>query len=129
MSHPSSPARSQAAAPLTRAAEGLAGQAERHEKHGWVYLHIEGEPRERGFQHGYLLAKEIGEAHAIASQRVWEHDSAMDWPWLVAKAKAMFARKIDAENLAEMDGIVEGLPAAGVPTSRDEIVAYNGSSS
>ena len=26
---------------------------------GWIYVHIEGEPYERGFQHGYLLAHEI----------------------------------------------------------------------
>ncbi len=26
--------------------------AHRHGKHGWIYLHIEGAPRERGFQHG-----------------------------------------------------------------------------
>jgi hypothetical protein len=37
----------------------------------------------------------------------------------------MFTRKIDQENLAEMDGIVEGLQAAGVQSSRDEIIAYN----
>ena len=29
-------------------------QAQRHEKAGWIYLHIEGGPRARGFQHGYL---------------------------------------------------------------------------
>ena len=26
---------------------------------GWIYLHIEGEPYDRGYQHGYLLAGEI----------------------------------------------------------------------
>ena len=34
-------------------------KANRHEKNGWIYLHIEGSPEERGFQHGYLLSKEI----------------------------------------------------------------------
>ena len=36
-------------------------KAKRSERAGWVYLHVEGEPRERGFQHGYLLAKEIAD--------------------------------------------------------------------
>jgi hypothetical protein len=31
-------------------------KANRHEKNGWIYLHIEGAAKERGFQHGYLLA-------------------------------------------------------------------------
>ena len=115
----------QAAAPLTQEQKSWLARAEHHDKNGWVYLHIEGQPQERGFQHGYLLAKEINEAVLIV-KREWEHDTAMDWPWLVAKAKAIFAGKIDAENLAEMGGIAEGMSAAGVPTTRDEIVAYNG---
>ncbi len=28
----------------------------------WIFLHIEGAPFERGFQHGYLLAKELYQA-------------------------------------------------------------------
>jgi hypothetical protein len=32
-------------------------------------LHIEGKPRERGFQYGYLMAKEIAEELRVS--RVW----------------------------------------------------------
>jgi len=64
------------AAPLAAAAPaGLSAEqtrwlakASRHEKAGWTYLHIEGGPRERGFQHGYLLAKEIAERCASTAQ-------------------------------------------------------------
>lgn len=31
----------------------------RYNVNGWIYLYIEGEPYERGYQHGYLLAPEI----------------------------------------------------------------------
>ncbi len=79
----------------------------------------------RGFQHGYLLAKEINDA-IRASAAVWKYRTAMEWPWLVEKAKAMFVPRIDAENLAEIDGIAQGMGAAGVRTSREELVAYNG---
>jgi len=102
----------------------LAG-ANRHEKSGWIYLHIEGPPRARGFQHGFLLAKEI-EQGIRATRADWEYQSGMEWGWLVGKAAAMFHGKIDAENLAEMNGIVEGLKAAGFSTFLDELVAYNG---
>ncbi|MEI7856132.1 MAG: hypothetical protein WCH85_01355, partial [Methanomicrobiales archaeon] len=34
-------------------------KANRHDKNGWTYLHIEGTPQERGFQHGYLMSGEI----------------------------------------------------------------------
>ena len=99
-------------------------KANRHEKAGWVYIHIEGAPRARGFQHGYLLAPEIKQA-INATRADWEYLSATKWAWLLAKADALFARKIDPENLAELDGIAEGLQAAGVPSSRAEIIAYN----
>ena len=37
------------------------GPAYRYPAAGWIYLHIEGKPYERGYQHGYLMAKEIPE--------------------------------------------------------------------
>ena len=100
-------------------------KAKRSERAGWVYLHVEGEPRERGFQHGYLLAKEIADGLRV-SRIEWQHQSAMDWPWLVTRAAAMFVPRIDAENLAEIEGIAAGAQAAGVNASRDDLIAYNG---
>ena len=100
-------------------------RARRTERDGWIHLRIDGAPRERGFQHGYLLAKEIDSSLRTTRKR-WEYRSGMEWPWLVAKAEAMFGPKIDAELLAEIDGMVEGLEAAGVKTSRGEMIAYNG---
>jgi hypothetical protein len=50
----------------------------------------------------------------------------MDWKWLVQKAGDMFTPKVDIENISEIDGIVEGMRAAGVITNRDEMVTYNG---
>ncbi len=49
----------------------------------------------------------------------------MDWSWLVERADAMLTPKVDAESLAELDGMAEGLAAAGVRTSRAELVAHN----
>ncbi len=114
-----------ASGPLSPEQKAWLSHAERYQKSGWIYLRIEGEPRERGFQHGYLLAKEITEGLRVRRE-LWKHTSGMDWEWLVAKSKAMFTPKVDPESLAEIDGIVEGLAAAGNPSSRDEMVAFNG---
>ena len=35
------------------------GKAYRYNAQAWIYIHIEGDPYERGFQHGYLLSEEI----------------------------------------------------------------------
>ena len=110
---------------LTLEQQSWLAKARRFERAGWIYLHTEGEPRARGFQHGYLLAKEIAEGLRVT--RVgWEYQSAMTWRWLVERSAAMFVPKIDAENLAELDGIAEGARGAGVDVSRDELIAYNG---
>jgi hypothetical protein len=111
---------------LTNEQNNWLSKANRHEKNGWVYLHIEGKPAERGFQHGYLLAKEIKEALRQMSA-VWHYQTSLDWQWLVDRSAKMFNSRIDAENMEEMEGIVEGMKAAGIPTTRDEIVAYNAS--
>jgi hypothetical protein len=98
--------------------------AERHERAGWVYLHVEGTPRECGFQHGYLLAKEIAECLRVARAQ-WQHESSFEWSWLIAQTKGFIEPGIDKENRAELQGIVDGLNAAGVPMTYDEIVTYN----
>lgn len=113
------------AVPLTQEQKAWLSRAYRYEKNGWIYLRIEGEPRERGFQHGYLLAKEISESLRVRRE-LWKHMSGMEWDWLVEKSKAMFAPRVDPEDTAEINGMVEGLRAAGVTTSRDEMIAYNG---
>jgi hypothetical protein len=113
-------------AALSDAQQAPLRHAERHSKKGWVYLHIEGTPQERGFQYGYLLAKEITEA--VRTRRVvWEYSSGMDWTWLVLQTKVFFAPKVDAETTAELDSMVEGLRAAGqMGLTRDDLIVHNG---
>ena len=114
-------------APLTKQQQQWLANAEKHSKNGWTYLHIQGAPRERGFQHGYLLAKEIDEGIRI-QKKVWEYDSALEWEWMVKMSMELFAAKIDPENMAEIDGIAEGLKAAGSRTTKEEVIAYNAAS-
>ena len=49
----------------------------------------------------------------------------MSWLWLVERAGELLTPKVDGENLQELDGIVAGLEAAGIQTTRNEMVAYN----
>ncbi len=110
---------------LTPEQRSWIAKAYRFEKNGWIYLHIEGAPGERGFQHGYLLAKETKEA-IRCTNAIWNYGTSLEWAWLVMKAGEILAPKVDSENIAEIDGIVEGMNTAGDSTNRDEIVALNG---
>lgn len=117
-------AQSQTANQLTNEQRTWLIKANRHEKNGWIYLHIEGSPEERGFQHGYLLTNEIKESLRVLSE-VWHYQTALDWQWLVQKSGKMVTPKVDIENITEIKGIVEGMKAAGVSTTMDEMVTYN----
>jgi len=100
-------------------------KADKYEKNGWIYVHIEGTPEERGFQHGYLLAKEIKESIRILSAG-WKYQTGINWSWLVNKAGEILTPKVDEEDISEIKGIDEGMKAAGDTISLDELVAYNG---
>jgi hypothetical protein len=115
-----------AQSPLNEQQKGWLAKAGRHEKAGWIYLHVEGEPREIGFQHGYLLAPEIAEC-IRATSADWHHLSSMDWAWLIKHTNGFIKRGIDAELRAEMEGIAEGMTTAGYPATLDDIIAYNAS--
>ncbi|HJT33100.1 MAG TPA: C45 family autoproteolytic acyltransferase/hydrolase, partial [Pirellulales bacterium] len=89
------------------------GPAYRYSRSGWIVLHIEGTPYERGYQHGQLMAREIVDYIAslaeIKSQKAPE-DAWRDMRTLV---NAVFLRRYDAEYLEEMKGIADGAAAAG----------------
>ncbi len=44
----------------------------RLERNGWIYVHVEGPPERLGYQHGYLLAQEIGDLLSVIKP-MWLH--------------------------------------------------------
>jgi hypothetical protein len=119
------PTLAQTTATLTADQRAWLAKAHRHEKAGWIYLHIEGQPRERGLQHGYLLAKEIAECLRVR-RAVWYHNTAMEWTDLLKETARFMTPFVDPENREELLGIADGLAAAGVRATLDDLVAYNG---
>jgi hypothetical protein len=100
------------------------GKGYRFEKDGWTYLHIEGAPYERGFQHGYLMAPEIAEVQDTIRYLTY-HDTGMEWDYFLHAANEMFPAHIDEEFLTEMKGIAEGAQEAGTNVSFEEILGWN----
>ena len=87
------------------------GPAYRYPSAGWIYLHIEGEPYERGYQHGYLMAREIPEYMARCAADLGSNPAG--WTNLRTQANALFLRGFDREILEEMRGIADGASDAG----------------
>ena len=86
------------------------GPAYRYPAAGWIYLHIEGKPYERGYQHGHLMAREIP---AYLARCAADLGSPEGWNDYRTTANALFLRGFDREILEEMRGIADGASDAG----------------
>src|SRR5579864_3095032 len=86
------------------------GPAYRYPSAGWIYLHIEGAPYERGYQHGHLMAREIPE---YLERCAADLGSKEQWDQYRTTANALFLRGFDREIMEEMRGIAEGASDAG----------------
>ncbi len=119
------------AAPLPSAEEGgftvdprtvqRWGRGYRYPQAGWTLVHIEGTPRERGLQHGHLLAAEITD-HIRALSAYWsptrpEHA----WARNRQLARKLFGSGFPAEQMQEMQGIADGANAEGARAGRRKL--------
>jgi len=89
------------------------GPAYRYPAAGWIYLHIEGKPYDRGYQHGYLMAREIPEYLTRCAIELSGKADEQTWNGYRTTADALFLRGFDREILEEMRGIADGADAAG----------------
>jgi hypothetical protein len=99
-------------------------KAYRFERGGWIYVHLEGEAKDIGFQHGVLLAPEIGDTLKVLMPFL-EHETKRGWAFFKDAAEKYLWPGIDLEYQEEIDGIVEGLSREGVKVDRFDIVALN----
>jgi hypothetical protein len=89
------------------------GSAYRYPQAGWVVLHIEGDPYERGYQHGKLMSAEIADhVNTLATARSPRAPSD-GWRDQRLVVNALFLRRYEREYLEEMKGIADGASAAG----------------
>jgi hypothetical protein len=89
------------------------GPAYRYSAAGWIYLHIEGKPYDRGYQHGYLMAHEIPEYLERCAFDLGGKPDQQSWNEFRTVANALFLRGFDREILEEMRGIADGANANG----------------
>jgi len=92
---------------------------------GWTYVHLQGTPEQVGFQHGYLLAREI-EDNVNVYQVEAPHHTNRDWSFFRDAAQKVLWPHLDSEYQQELRGIVDGLHAQGSKLDLWDIVALNG---
>ena len=119
---PASPAKDIAVAGDPR----LAGSS-REDRAGWIYVHLQGAPRDIGFQHGWHLAAEIDDLLKTLSF-YFERTTHREWAFYREASERMFWPKLDPEYQEEIEGIAEGVKARLPDTAYDRIdlTALNG---
>ncbi|MGC9223307.1 MAG: C45 family autoproteolytic acyltransferase/hydrolase [Terracidiphilus sp.] len=92
---------------------------------GWTYVHLQGTPEQIGFQHGYLLAREI-EDNVRVYQTEAPHHAQHQWSFFRDAAKSVLWPHVEPEYQQELQGIAEGLKARGSKLDLWDVVALNG---
>ena len=93
-------------------------------KNGWTYVHLQGTPREIGFQNGYLLAPEIEDMLKVVILEC-KHDYKKDWSFFREAAENMMWPHIEQEYREELQGIADGATAHGVKIDVWDVVGLN----
>lgn len=106
---------------LTDQQRAIVDKASRDDINGWHYLHVEGEPYEIGFQHGYLLTDEFRDAIRVYTYMTLE-TLGMDYSFFVEQAVKLHQAHIEQEYLDEMQGMADGFTAGGFPTTLGDII-------
>jgi hypothetical protein len=75
------------------------GPAYRFPQAGWIVLHIEGKPYERGYQHGRLLAPEIAGYLRCFAAMLTPKAPEQGWNGTRRLANALFVRRFEKEFL------------------------------
>ncbi len=101
----------------------LAGSS-RSVQNGWIFVHLEGQPEQIGYQHGYQLADEIADLLRVCKPYL-EKTTKRDWNFYRQASEQMLWPKIEPEYQREIDGIVAGLKARGKRADRWDLVALN----
>ena len=76
----------------------------RYDDRGWIFVHVEGAPYERGYQYGTLVADEIVQYISKLAIQGNAADPAAGWKALRFESDALFLRGYDQEYLTEMKG-------------------------
>jgi hypothetical protein len=93
-------------------------------QNGWIFLHLQGAPRQVGFQHGFLLSPEIQDAFAAVKLEL-THETNKDWVFFRDAAQKILWPRVEQEYREELQGMVEGLNAKNATMDIWDITAMN----
>lgn len=109
---------------VTQEQQSIIDHAQLQKINGWQHIKVKGTPYECGFQEGCLLADEYQDALRVYKFMTLE-TFGMTYEWFAEQALKLHRDKIPTRWLEELRGMAEGLTAAGIPTTTDDMIAWN----
>lgn len=109
---------------VTQEQQSIIDHAQLQKINGWQHIKVKGTPYECGFQEGYLLADEYKDALRVYKFMTLE-TFGMTYEWFAEQALKLHRDKIPTRWFEELRGMAEGLTAAGIPTTTDDMIAWN----
>lgn len=97
------------------------------EKNGWLYVSVNGAPKKRGYDYGFLVADEMKQIFEMLNFNIMDQYG-LEWSYCIELGVKYLKDTIKnnfAEFYEEMEGFAEGCTAAGTKTTLDEILAWN----
>ena len=94
----------------------------RYNMNGWVYISVKGEPKERGYAYGKLIAEDMKEVKRILEYVIY-NDYGVKWDFFIKATTKYFSPKIK-DNFPEFYQEMEGF-AEGANMLVDEVIAWN----
>lgn len=111
-------------ATVTKEQQAYLDRASRQDRNGWAHVKVQGSPYEIGFQEGYLLKDEYEDAIRVYKHMTYEVYG-MTYEWFVEQGAKLHKDKIPEQLIQEMQGMADGLCAAGYEETLDGIIGWN----
>ncbi|MDJ1120984.1 C45 family autoproteolytic acyltransferase/hydrolase [Olsenella sp. YH-ols2217] len=111
-------------AELTQEQQAIVAKGSRRDINGWLHVKVQGSPYECGFQEGYLTADEYADAMRVYDYMTYQVYG-MTYQWFVEQAVKLHKDKIPEDLMEELQGMADGLTAAGVPQTVDDLIGWN----
>ena len=98
-----------------------------YKMNGWVYVSVKGDPVERGYAYGYLIAHEMKRVLEVTHFAIYE-SMGRKWEYFVDISTRLLKPIISehfSEFYEEMEGFAKGCTEGGTPMTLDEVIAWN----
>lgn len=109
---------------LTKEQKKILEKSHKEIINGWSHVTIKGTPYELGFQNGYHLSSEYEDAIRVYTYMTME-TFGMEYSYFKDQAVRLHKDKIPNYQLEELQGMADGLTAAGVPSTLEDLIGWN----